>query len=147
METVAVIVAMLLGFAFVAMFGSSFVESLRSRNWTRVRGRITAAGVSKQARSEGASSFYPAVRYEYQFEGRLLTGDRIGFASIGARHPGAAKKVLARYPVGAEVDVYVDPLRPTRAVLTPGLSWGSLLAAVGGAGLATLVVILLSRQA
>ncbi|GFE83492.1 hypothetical protein GCM10011487_54920 [Steroidobacter agaridevorans] len=144
METLGLIIAVLLGFAFVAMFGSGFVESLRSRNWTRVRGRITAAGVSERTCTDRPSSFFPAVCYEYPFEGRLLSGERIGFFDIGARHPNVAKKVLARYPVGAEVDVYVDPLRPTRSVLTPGVSWAGLFAAACGLGLAVLVVILLA---
>ena len=145
MEMLGLVIAVLLGFAFVAMFGSGFVQSLRSRSWIRVRGRITSAGVSKQTSSDGPSSFVPAVRYQYQVEGRLLSGERIGFIDIGARHPGVAEKVLARYPVGAEVDVYVDPLRPTRSVLTPGVSWGSLYAAACGVGLAVLVIILLRR--
>lgn len=61
----------------------------------RVRGQITAASVSQRTSSD-RSSFFPAVRYEYRFEGRVLTGERIGFVDIGAQYPGVA-----------EVDVYV----------------------------------------
>lgn len=76
---------------FVAMSGSAFVSSLRSRSWIRVRGRITAAWVSEQTSSDNtSSSFTPAVRYEYQFEGRKLWGERIGFVVMGARHRGVA---------------------------------------------------------
>jgi hypothetical protein len=67
------------------------------------------------------SSFTPEVRYKYQFEGRELTGDKIGFVAMGADHPGVAEKTLERYPAGAEVAVFVDPQRPTRSVLTRGV--------------------------
>src|SRR5688500_403308 len=134
METLALLIALLLGFVFVAMFGSGFVASLRSRNWVRVRGRVTSAWISEHTNTDGPSSFMPAVRYQYQFEGRLLSGDRIGFINIGGRHRGIPEQVLQRYPVGAEVDVYVDPLRPTRAVLTPGVSWASLFPVAFGLG-------------
>jgi hypothetical protein len=146
MEILWLIIAVGLGFAFVAMFGSAFVESLSSYKWTRVRGRITSAWVSRRTSREGPSSFVPAVRYKYEFEGRSLSGERIGFIDIGAHHAGFAKKVLARYPVGTEVDVYVDPMRPTRSVLKRGVSWASLFAAVSGLGLAVLVIILLMRD-
>lgn len=145
MEALALVLAPLLGIVFVAAFGSGFVESLRSRQWTCVRGRITAAWVSKQTSTDEPSSFYPAVRYKYQFEGRWFSGERIGFVKTGAQHSGYAEKVLARYPVGAEVDVYVNPLRPSRSVLTPGVSWGSLSAAATGLGLAVAVVLLVLR--
>jgi hypothetical protein len=146
MEIFAFIIALLLGFGFVAICGSAFVASWQSRNWTRVRGRITAAWVSEHTRTDGRSSFMPAVRYEYQFEGREVSGDRIAFVVMGARHRGVATKTLERYPVGAEVDVYVDPRRPTRSVLRRGVSWVSLFATACGLGLIAFAIAMLSRE-
>lgn len=146
METFWLIIALLFGFGFVAMFGSGFAASWQSRKWTRVRGRITSAWVSESTRDDGPSSFTPEVRYKYQFDGRELTGDKIGFVVMGAHHPGVAEKTLERYPVGAEVDVFVDPQRPTRSVLTRGVSWASLFAVLCGLGLTAFVVIMLLRE-
>lgn len=139
-------IALLFGFGWFVMLGSAFVESWQSRKWTRVRGRITASWVSESTDNDGPSSFMPAVHYKYHFEGRDLSGDQIGFIVMGARHRGVALRTLERYPVGAEVDVYVDPQRPTRSVLTRGVSWVSLFALICGLGLTAFIVILLLRE-
>ena len=145
METVALIVALLLGLGFFAMFASAFIESLRSRNWSRVRGTITSAWVGESRSSESGASFAPEVRYTYEYEGRKFTGNQLAAVNVGARHRGYAKQVLERYPIGAEVDVYVNPLKPSRAVLQIGVSWASVLAMAFGLAVATFAIVMLSR--
>lgn len=107
-----------------------------SRAWPTARGRVLAAEVRSYRSGDGWSSrsHYPAVRYEYEVEGRRYTGDRIYFDQTSRAHAGPATRTVGRYPVGSEVTVYYDPTDPARALLEPGRS-GACNYGVVGCGL------------
>ncbi len=145
MESIALLLTLVLGLVFAGVFLPSFAESLRARRWTRVRGTVTGSFIAEGKTVDGPSSYAPEIQYTYEFEGRKFFGERISVIGTSAQHRGHAREVLARYPVGASVDVYVDPRKPSRAVLEPGVSWGSLLATVMGLAFATFAVLMWMR--
>jgi hypothetical protein len=85
------------------------------RQWPSTMGTVMASTLEWRSSSEGGSTAYPVVQYSYQVNGRayqsykLAPGPEVGGTG--------AKKVVARYPAGAQVMVFYDPQNPSDAVL------------------------------
>lgn len=104
-------------FVGVAIFVLGVLMQLQSRlqfGWLPVAGTIV------ESTTGFSSSYHPQIQYEYVHDGRRLRGLEVRTHKFMGTWPGAANKVLARYPVGASVTVYVDPEDPEDAVLEPG---------------------------
>jgi hypothetical protein len=90
-------------------------------DWPPVEGVIIASGVDAPAAhvSDDLNDASAIVRYRYRVGGRQFEGDRtrIGGEALTTRM--LATRMAARYPVGATVDVHVDPANPDNAVLDP----------------------------
>jgi hypothetical protein len=85
--------------------------------WPATRGRVTASDLARVSDNDGGYQEYLRVAYDYVVAGATLHGDRV---SMGGQ-AGGGKAKLARYPAGAEVDVFYDPLKPASAVLERNL--------------------------
>jgi hypothetical protein len=115
-----VIFAGCFGLALLWFFLAARRYSKQAAKWPSVRGRIVASAVeSFQERSDGrtTTSYRPAVEYAYQAHGREYHGTQIklGLTVSGSRS--YAEKVVAKYRVGAAVDVHYDPANPSTAAL------------------------------
>ncbi|MEP0806674.1 MAG: DUF3592 domain-containing protein [Chloroflexota bacterium] len=90
-------------------------SAAKAANWSSTLGTVTYSGIEWRRGSKGSSVAYPVVRYTYQFMGNSYEGNAI---APGPRVGGTgARKVVERYPVGAQVMVYYDPNNPSDAVL------------------------------
>ncbi len=145
----------ILGFVVVvtlivlALFAIKSWETRGTGRWPSVRGRITRsqeAFTQHRTSSEDMPQNYKVadIAYEYVVASKRYTGRRISHAEIIAQEevPG----LLARYLVGAEVEVFHDPDEPSDAVLErgapPGLAKGCLaLVAIVVGGTALLMWI------
>jgi hypothetical protein len=91
-------------------------------NWDRMEGVIIASGVEQPAShvSDDLNDATPIIRYRYRAGGQDHEGNqtRIGGQPMTTRV--LAGRLVARYPVGAHVDVFVDPANPANALLEPG---------------------------
>ena len=114
--------------ACLSNFGGLFYNLLRSRrrmqaarNWDRVEGVITASEVEQPAShvSDDLDDATPIIRYRYQAGGRDIEGDQVQIGGLALTTRVLAARLIARYPVGAHVDVYVDPENPNNALLEP----------------------------
>ncbi|MBR0826297.1 DUF3592 domain-containing protein [Bradyrhizobium manausense] len=110
------------------LFGGMLFNLLRLRNrlaaaasWTRVEGVVIASQVSAPPShaSDDLNDATPVVRYRYSMCNQEFEGDktRIGGEPMTTRT--LATRLAARYPVGAAVEVHVDPNDPSNAVLDP----------------------------
>ncbi|MBI5261333.1 MAG: DUF3592 domain-containing protein [Bradyrhizobium sp.] len=110
------------------LFGGTLFNLLRLRSriaaaarWTRVEGVILASEVHAPLVpvSDDQDDATPTVRYRYRVGEREFESDRtmIGGEPLTTRM--LARRLVARYPVGALVDVHVDPKDPANAVLDP----------------------------
>ncbi len=130
---------LILGFVVVvtliilALLAIKTWETRGTGRWPAAKGKITRsreAFTQHRTSSEDMPQNYKVadIAYEYVVAGKRYTGRRISHAEIIAQEevPG----LLARYPVGAEVDVFHDPDEPSDAVLErgapPGLAKGCL---------------------
>lgn len=83
--------------------------------WPSTLGSVTASYLERRASGKNGSTNYPVVHYAYQvgrqpYQGRKIApGPEVGGSG--------AAKVVARYPVGAQVMVFYNPQDPADAVL------------------------------
>jgi Protein of unknown function (DUF3592) len=89
--------------------------------WSKVDGVITTSEVDLPPShvSDDETDATPVIRYRYRIEGNDLEGDRIGIGEVAMTTRLLAMQQAARYPLGAHVDVYVNPKNPKRALLEP----------------------------
>lgn len=138
MGTLLVIV----GSVFVSYLWSSYERAALMNPWVETPCRITSLEVDDtQLNQRGMPKYILEAKYDYEWEGKVLTGDRIKRLPTEASDPRKLKKKIERYAVGNEVVCYVNPEDPSEAVLkkdTKGALysiWFPCLFVVGGAGM------------
>jgi len=92
-----------------------------ARSWDKVEGIITVSRVDQPAThaSDDRNDAKPIIRYRYQAGGQELESDKVFVGGSVITTRVLAAKLIGRYPVGAHVDVHVDPRQPTEALLEP----------------------------
>jgi hypothetical protein len=92
-----------------------------AENWDRVEGVITISKVDQPSEhvSDDLNDASPIIRYRYRAGGQDLEGDGIAIGGQPLMTRVLAGKLVARYPVGARVDVHIDPNNPKAALLEP----------------------------
>lgn len=110
--------------AFVFLFLGLRVNrrAAASRHWRSTNGVILASYVDRRSSlSSGGgrnTAFYPVVLYQYTVDGQSFRGSQRAFGSeIGYGWTRPAQNAVDRYPVGATVDVFYNPVNPSDAVL------------------------------
>jgi len=86
------------------------------QNWPSTLGTVNASYLERRQSSDDRSSTnYPVVQYSYQVNGQLYQSARLAPGpEVGGSGAG---KVIAKYPMGAQVVVFYDPTNPSDAVL------------------------------
>jgi len=82
--------------------------------WPYVMGTVKISTIEYRSSDDGGAN-YPVVHYSYQVGGQPYEGYRI--APGGEVGGVGAGKVAARYPVGAHVQVFYNPQKPSEAFL------------------------------
>lgn len=132
-EQVAAVALLLLGAVFAVAFSVGLAKSIRTRKWVAVPGVIKSSFLAKSRDyRDHTQLFLPTVTYRYDYRGRSMTGESIGVFSRPDRFEDRASAVLAKYPVGASVTVYVNPDNPRDCVLSNATEWGALLGVAAG---------------
>jgi hypothetical protein len=92
-----------------------------AKNWDMIEGVITVSKVEQPSEhvSDDLNDASPIVRYRYRVGGQDLESDRIAIGGQPMMTRVLAGKLVGRYPVGARVDVHIDPNDPKSALLEP----------------------------
>lgn len=87
--------------------------------WARAKGEIIKSETVAENlhTDDDDSDCTAAVRYRYAVGTKTYEGDRIAFGDAGHTMRLLAQQIVAKYPVGAKVDVFYNPKRPSNAVL------------------------------
>jgi hypothetical protein len=104
----------------------ALVQAVQAKNWPVVTGTIVDSraviGCGK------GSSYYPFVRYRYEYDARAYEGHRIAFGNVGCGSEQNARRFASSYPAGQSVRVWVRPSSPSESTLTASNvrseSWG-----------------------
>jgi hypothetical protein len=97
-----------------------------AHSWDKTEGVITLSRVEQPAThvSDDLNDASPVIHYRYRAGGQEFEGDRIGIGGQPMTTSVLAARRIAKYPVGARVDVYIDPNAPGNALLEPGQQGG-----------------------
>jgi Protein of unknown function (DUF3592) len=108
-------------------------------------GWIRSPGVVLESRIlNTAEGYLPTIRYEYNFEGDRHENSMFKTMVITSSSRSPSERVMSRYPVGANVTVYVNPNNPSDSVMEPmdsempyylGVAGFFLCALIGAVGL------------
>jgi len=92
-----------------------------ARNWDKVEGVITVSRVDQPPEhfSDELNDATAIIRYRYRISGQDLENDQIAIGGQPMMTRVLAGKLVGRFPVGAHVDIHVDPKNPKQAVLEP----------------------------
>ncbi len=138
MGTLLVIV----GSVFVSYLWGSYERAALMDSWVETPCRIVSLEVDDtQLNQRGMPKYILEAKYEYEWEGNALTGDRIKRLTTEASDPRKLKTKIEQYAVGNETVCYVNPEKPSEVVLkrdTKGALysiWFPCLFVVGGAGM------------
>ena len=109
----------------------NFYSGSASKNWAQTYGRISRSFVL--VHSDDEQGYTPQLEYEYSYQGAAYRGKRIRFGQVGSWSRKQAEGILAPFPEGSTVPVFVDPRNSEEAVLIRGTSWGNLALVLAGA--------------
>ena len=92
-----------------------------ARSWDKIEGVITVSNVDQPPEhvSDDLNDATPVIRYRYRAGGQDLESDQVAIGGQPLMTRVLAGKLVGRYPVGAHVDVYVDPNNPRQTLLEP----------------------------
>ena len=98
-------------------------------SWNTIEGVIIASAVQQPPShlSDDLNDATPLIRYRYRMDGQDLESDHITIGGMPMTTRVLAARLVARYPVGAHVDVHVDPEDSKNVLLEPAAS-GNLAA-------------------
>jgi hypothetical protein len=117
------------------LLGGAAVERLLSVKWVAVPGTVQRSGILDCGKGGGNSM--PAVQYVYKVPLRsgeaTLRGDRIVFGPAPCGAVSEALAILANYPPGASITVFVDPGDVRESVLLRQVHWQTILFLLGSA--------------
>jgi hypothetical protein len=92
-----------------------------ARNWHKIEGVITVSEVDQPPAHvlDDLDDATPIIRYRYRAGGQELESNQVAIGGQPLMTRVLAGKLVGRYPVGAHVDVYVDPNNPKQTLLEP----------------------------
>ncbi|HMN70495.1 MAG TPA: DUF3592 domain-containing protein [Rhodoblastus sp.] len=132
-----------LAIALLILIGVKALREVQVRRWPTAAGVITKSDLQARVRKfryeRARLDNIPAVEYRFTVAGRHYVGTRIG---LNTEYAGVdVGALVAKYPVGAVVQVAYNPKNPIDCLLDPYANKGILLdgakfaAMIGGAGL------------
>jgi hypothetical protein len=114
----------LMGLAALLMSYAYWRTNSRAASWPAVPGAISLSGVKEVRSTTGSggnrqrvTSFEPSVEYTYKINDHSYVGRQIKLGMTASGSRASAEAVIARYPVGAAVEVHYDPANPGEAAI------------------------------
>ena len=142
---VAILIYGIVGFLILSQFGGQIVNYIRSMNWQQVSGEIIVSGIENASDTSG-ERYTGNVIYSYEFDGLTYEGDQINlFGNIYVGNRDDAEQMIAPYPVGRSVNLYINPNNPAQSVLDRSMT-GAIWGLVGFGGILALLSLGLGTQ-
>jgi hypothetical protein len=120
------------------------LKILAARSWVETPCVIDSSEVQSHSGSKGSRTYSVGITYHYFFADQEYKSDRYYFGSGSSSGWKAKNAVVQKYPPGKETVCFVDPNKPSEAVLNRGwfgeLGFGAiglLFALVGGLGISS----------
>jgi hypothetical protein len=105
-----------------------------SRTWPTTVGTIKSSRVEIGRDADSFKTYRARIVFNYSVCATSYTGKTVFFGDEVNLRQARAEELVKRFPVGAEVDVFYNPIRPDIGILVPGVHWGSCGWIIGGLG-------------
>lgn len=105
----------------IAIYLLFLLFSYRSYLWHKTEAVITKSELKGIYDSDGDMMYGPEIEYEYFYDGRKYTNDYVSVAVGSSNIKSEAEQILGTYGKGWKVDVYVNPKKPSKSILAPGI--------------------------
>ncbi|MFP4056250.1 MAG: DUF3592 domain-containing protein [Candidatus Brocadiia bacterium] len=135
-------VFLVMGLVFTVLVAGSFLRAVDVASWEATPCTIVASEAAEKDRPSGEKPYTFTVQYTYTWEGEDYASDVYKRSYGGTSDYAEVQRLAETYRPGAEATCYVDPERPSHAVLRRESLWGGLMVllplvfvAVGGGGL------------
>lgn len=115
------------------------VMARKTLQWPAVEGTIEESKVSFE--SSETNDLLPHIKFCYSVEQQTFH-QVMKFSGDITPSQEFAKSYVDKYPVGASVQVYYNPLNPEMATLEPGLAKGDWLVLAIGLGMLVMGILL-----
>lgn len=116
---------MLLCGALVIGIGLFTVQRHRvAAGWPQALAVIEVSDVVAERHFKDNLMYRPVIRYRYSAPGGTFVGDKMATTGKLYGKEAAARRIVARYPVGGTVMARYNPADPSEAVLERGISGG-----------------------
>lgn len=111
-----------------------------SNAWISTNGKLTELQLWGRRRVDGemVACENLSVKYQYEVNGTMFTGDRAAFYTL---HYPETVDFSKRYPQGAVVPVFYNPQNPAESVIVPGLHPQKPNSEIWLAGLGTVIMV------
>ena len=129
------LIPLIIGIFLTQHAGKNLLEDYKSKNWPSITGKVLSSDVGgmKRIGSKPTSAVIAKVRYVYEVDGVSYTSSRISHNDHGSTKK-AQKKIAGRYPQGATVKVFYNPMNPSSSILEDRIPVASFLTVAGGIG-------------
>jgi hypothetical protein len=125
----------LAGLGALGYFGWLLFQQASAAAWPTTKAEVVVSNMEVEttvSAKRGVQDFYLAnVAYEYTVAGKSYTGTELWFDSEPKGSREDMQALLADYPLGKQIEVYVDPHNPQRAVVLPDKNAGIAKIAIG----------------
>jgi len=117
--TIAAAVCLFLTYCFALGIWRGRNQVANGKTWARTKGEIIASKAAAENfhADDQDSDCTATVRYRYTVGQKTYEGDDIAFGGQGHTTRLLAEQIVAKYPAGAQVEVFYNPKRPSQAVL------------------------------
>ncbi|MDR0779947.1 MAG: DUF3592 domain-containing protein [Pseudomonadales bacterium] len=116
----------LCGLGMLALAGRSVLTYFDAQSWPQMQCEITGSTVTTYT-NKSKNTYGPNIIYHYQVGERDVYSSDYASVDKQTSDRGAVEAILARYPRGAEVPCYVNPVDPTQALLDRDSFWSWVL--------------------
>jgi hypothetical protein len=105
------------GLLLYLLFVQPLMAIVQSQAWTPTPCTIRSSRVHEQRNSKGSRTYRPEICYEYTVQGRSYLSSRYDWVGASSGSPQEIQTIVDRLRPGQETLCYVDPARPSEAVL------------------------------
>lgn len=108
-----------------SMFGQGKKGAYDTETWAEVEAKIISSEVETVSMHNpsdrgpsNVTGWEPAITYRYNFKGKDYEGNQYTISSSASRDHDKATSIVRAHPTGSTATVYVNPEKPSEAVLS-----------------------------
>lgn len=111
---------------FFGLFLPGIIEFVDARSWEEVPCTVISSSVRSHSSDDG-TTYSIDILFEYDYHDQTFRSNRYSFANWSSSGYAGKRSVVDTYSSGANAFCWVNPKRPSRAVIERGFQWGYLI--------------------